>query len=73
MESSGWKVDLHALLHDVGVNLSHAVDGVRAKHAQMGHVDPLGLALLDERHPPQTVRVAGELRRYLLADGAQVS
>lgn len=71
--SSDWRMDLHTLLHNVRVNLSYAVDGVRPKHAQMGHVDPLRLALLDERHPPQTVRITGELRRYLLADGVQVS
>lgn len=68
----GWETHSHALLHNVRVNLSHAVDGVRSQHAQMGHVDPLGLALLDEGHPPQAVRVAGEPRRNRLTHGAQV-
>lgn len=68
----GRETHSHALLHDVGVDLSHAVDGVRPQHAQMGHVDPLGLALLDEGHPPQAVRVAGEPRRDRLTHAAQV-
>lgn len=51
------------------MDLSHAVNGVRAQHAQVGHVDPLRVPLLDERHAPQTVRVTGETHRYLLADG----
>lgn len=67
VDASVWTRDSHALLHDVGVNPGHAVDGVRAQHAQMGHVDALGLALLDERHPPQTLRVAGEPHRDGLA------
>lgn len=66
-------MDLHTLLHNIGVNLSHAVDGVRPEHAQMGHVDALRLTLLDDRHPPPTVRVTREPRRYLLGDGIQVS
>lgn len=71
LHPSEWRRHLHAPLHDVRVDLSHAVDGVRPKHTQVGHVDPLGLTLLDERHAPQTVGVPGELRRHLLPDGGE--
>lgn len=68
----GWKMHSHALLHNFRVNLSHAVDGVRSEHAQMGHVDALRLTLLNEGHPPQTVRIARKLRRDHLTDAVQV-
>lgn len=68
----GWQMHSHALLHDFRVNVSHTVDGVRSEHAQMGHVDALRLALLNEGHPPQSVHIARELRRDHLTDAAQV-
>lgn len=39
---------LHSRFEDVGVNLGHAVDGVGAHDAQVGHVDPLLSTLLNE-------------------------
>ena len=65
--------DSHAALHDVGVNLSDAIDGVRADHAQVSHVDPLGLALLDQRHPPQTICVTRKHGRYPLRHSTHTS
>lgn len=62
--------DSHAGLQDVRVDLSDTVDGVRSDHAQVSHVDPLGVVLLDQRHPPQTVRVAREHGRNRLGDAA---
>lgn len=58
----------HAVLQDVGVDLSDTIDGVRSDHAQVSHVDPLGVALLDQRHSPQTVRVTREHGRNRLGD-----
>lgn len=52
--------DSHLGLDDVGVNLSHSVDGVRAHDAQMSHVDPLTPVLLDQRHFPQLFKVFGK-------------
>ena len=63
--------DSHTLLDDLRVNLSDSVDGVRSDHAQVSHVDPLRVALLNQRHPPQALRVAGEQRRYFLRDIGQ--
>lgn len=53
------------------MNLSYAVDSVRSNHTQVGHVDPFGVALLDQRHPSQTVCVTGEPCRYHLMDAEQ--
>lgn len=56
----------HLSLDDLGVDFGHAVDGVGAHDAEMGHVDPLGVPLLDQGHPPQPVHVVGEQGRDVL-------
>lgn len=43
------------------MDLGHAIDGVGAHDAQVGHVDPLLPALLNERHTAQTVVIARKL------------
>lgn len=43
------------------MNLGHAIDGVGAHDAQVGHVDPLLPTLLNERHTTQTILIAGKL------------
>ena len=50
----------HSLLDYLGVYASDPVDSVGAHHTQMGHVDPLGVPLLDQGHPPQAVDVSWE-------------
>lgn len=47
--------NLHSNLEDVGVYLGHAVHRMRTHNTQMGHVDPLLSAFLNERHAAQTV------------------
>ena len=64
--------DSHAALHDVGVNLSDPVDGVLADHAQVSHVGPLGLALLNQRHPPQMICVTRKHGRYPLRHSTHI-
>lgn len=63
---SALPLDSHAALHDVRVNLSDSVDGVRADHAQVSHVDPLRVSFFDQRHPPQAIRVVGKQGRHPL-------
>lgn len=50
------------------MNLGHAIDGVGAHDAQVGHVDPLLPTLLNERHTTQTIVVAGKLGGNFLHD-----
>ena len=52
--------DSHGVLDDVRVDPSNPVDGMRPHHAQVSHIDPLGVALLDQGHAAQAVGVAGE-------------
>ena len=47
----------------------HAVDRVGAHDAQVGHVDLLLAALLDQRHAALAVGVAGETLGDALAEG----
>lgn len=56
----------HSLLNYFGVYASNPVDSVGAHHTQMGHVDPLGVPLLDQGHPPQPVVVSWEHGGYPL-------
>lgn len=51
-------MDIHGGCEDVRVNLGHAVNGVGAHDAQVGHVDPLLSAFLDQGHTTETVVVA---------------
>lgn len=60
---------VHAVLEDLGVDLGHAVDGVRPNDAQVSHVDALDPALLHQRHPPEPVQVTRELRVHPLGGG----
>jgi len=53
--------DIHSSFEDVRVNTGHSVDSVGTHNAQMGHVDPLLTALLDEGHAAQTLVVTGEV------------
>lgn len=39
------------------MNPGHAVDGMGANHAEVCHVDPLAISLLDHRHPSEAVNV----------------
>lgn len=48
------------------MDLGHAIDGVGAHDAQVGHVDPLLPALLNERHTAQTIVIARKLGRNSL-------
>lgn len=50
----------HGLLEDLGVDASHAIDGVRPSDAQVGHVDTLHRALFHKRHTPQPVYIPWE-------------
>lgn len=43
------------------MDLGHAIDGVGAHDAQVGHVDPLLPTLLNERHATQTILIARKL------------
>lgn len=53
--------DIHCRFEDVGVDLGHAIDSVRAHNAQVSHVDPLLAALFNEGHTAQAVTIAGIL------------
>lgn len=53
--------DIHCRFEDVGVDLGHAIDSVRAHNAQMSHVDPLLATLFNEGHTAHTVIIAGIL------------
>ena len=48
------------------MDLSDAVDRVRAHHAQVAHVDTLHAVLLDERHASHAVRIARKLLLHIL-------
>lgn len=50
----------HGLLEDLGVDASHAIDGVRPRDAQVGHVDALHRTLLHQGHAPQPVYIPRE-------------
>jgi hypothetical protein len=62
------QVDLHAVLEDLRVDGSDAVDGVRADDAEVSHVDSFLAVLLDQRHAAQPVHVTGELLLDLLQE-----
>lgn len=62
------KIHLHAVLEDLRVDGSNAIDGMRADNAEVSHVDSLLAVLLDQRHAAQPVHVAGELFLDLLQE-----
>lgn len=53
--------DVHCSFEDVRVDLSHAVDGMGAHNAQMGHVNPLLSAFFNEGHAAKAIHIAGVL------------
>ena len=60
----------HALLEQLGVQRGDAVDRVAADGGQVRHPHALAAVLADERHAPQPVVVAGELRAHLVEEAA---
>ena len=59
-----------ALLEQFGVQRGDAVDRMAADGREMCHPDALPAVLTDQRHPPQPIVVAGELRAYLVEEAA---
>jgi len=49
--------DIHSVFNNVGVDLCHSIDCMRANDAEMSHVDLLLTSLLNERHASQTVMI----------------
>lgn len=67
----GFSISLHLVLDDLGVDLCHSVDCVRANNTQVRHVDPLHTLLLDDRHPAQSVHVFWEQSRDFLQENTK--
>lgn len=55
--------DIHSVFNNVGVDLCHAIDCMRANDAEMSHVDLLLTSLLNERHASHTVKITRVERR----------